>query len=136
MSSPASPAPPRDRGGRSFLLLPAATFVVGLVLGGLVMWLGSSGRDGAGEGEPGPAATTAAVGEPSPAASPADRTVTVPGACVAAAERAQEVLDLAREAASAIAELDARRMQVLVNEMEDLEPVLRQSSQECQERAG
>ena len=79
---------------------------------------------------------TGAGAEPG-GAEPTDVTMTVPGECIEAAEQAQEVLSLARQAADAIGELDAERLRSLVDEMEDLEPAIRSSAGACQdEREG
>lgn len=128
---------PRDS---RFILIPALTFIVGLLLGGVLVWVGA---DVVGDDQDEPAVTATAQPTESGAgadpgqAEPTDVTMTVPGECIEAAEQAQEVLTLARQAADAIGELDAQRLRTLVDEMEQLEPAIRTSAGQCQdEREG
>lgn len=117
-----------DRGSR-FLLVPAVTFLVGLVLGAVLVWVGTDLRGG----EPQPGGTAApTVPTPTGSRSSSDVTVTVPADCLAAAQAAEDVLGLGRQAASAVADLDAKRLQDLIDEMEKLEPRVRQAADNCQ----
>lgn len=125
------PTPRRDN---RFFLVPALTFLIGLALGGVLVWVGDVGAGTGGEdSQAQPSQTTSA---PDPQATTPDVTVTVPGSCVEAAERSQEVLDLANQAARAIGDLDARELQEIVAQMQDLEPVVRDAATRCQQLAG
>lgn len=126
------PTPRRDN---RFFLVPALTFLIGLALGGVLVWVGDVGGGTGGEDDPQaqPSQTTSA---PNPQATTPDVTVTVPGSCVEAAERSQQVLDLASQAARAIGDLDARELQEIVAQMQDLEPTVRDAATRCQELAG
>lgn len=129
------------RGASVFWLLPALTFVIGLLIGGIVVGLTGFGVDSAvGEQEPGDAAAgepeePEAPATPEPGSSP-DRTITVPGECLQVAERSQEALTLTQEAAQALGELDARRLQGIVDRLQDLEPQVRELAAACQEAGG
>lgn len=128
MSTPStSTASRRDR---RFLLVPAITFLLGLVLGGVLIGVADLGADGSdGTQEAAPAPTTAS-------ATPSDDvTVTVPRACLDVAERTEEVLDLVQRAAAAIGDLDARELGTIVDEMQTLEPEVRENAAACQELA-
>lgn len=133
-TSDASTRPARR--DKLFLLIPALTFLVGLLLGGALAWVGSDMGDEGGQaapgGRPSPAASAPGNGGDPAAAEPTDIRVTVPSECVDAAEQAQQVLDLAQQAASAIGDLDAQRLRSLVDEMETLEPSIRASASACQ----
>ncbi|MFP5346095.1 MAG: hypothetical protein ACLGIA_03580 [Actinomycetes bacterium] len=121
-----------SRGGR-FLLVPAATFLVGLVLGAALVWVGTDLRGGPGTG--GTAAPSGTTTPGGTATSPGNVTATVPAQCLEAAQEAQQVLDLAREAASAVADLDAKRLQTLIEQMQKLEPRVRASADDCRRLA-
>lgn len=128
MSTPStSNAPRRDR---RFLLVPAITFLLGLVLGGVLIGvanLGPDGADGTGEAAPAPATSSATPTD--------DVTVTVPRPCVDVAERSEEVLDLVQRAAAAVGDLNARELGTIVDEMQALEPEVRENAAACQELA-
>ena len=64
---------------------------------------------------------------------PTEVVMTVPGECLEAAEQAQQLLDVARQTTEAIGDLDAMRLRSLVDQMEELEPGIRQSAQGCQQ---
>lgn len=126
----------RPRGSALFWVVPALTFLIGLLVGGVVVGLTGVGDDltagGAGQGadgsaEPGaPAATPGAPGS-------GDRTVTVPAECIEVAERSQEALRLTREAAQALGDLDPRRVQEIVDRLQDLDPEVRALAAECRD---
>lgn len=92
------------------------------------------------------AAGTALILEPQPADEPATEVQDAPetivylgpvdASCVRSSELAEEVLDLAREATGAMAELDARRLQEIVDEMQTRDEELRELSERCQAAGG
>lgn len=117
-----------------FWLVPALTFLFGLLLGGLVIGVGTIGSDGV-DGDQPQAAETAA---PTPTEAPSGDstvTVTVPGSCIEAAELSERVLGLGQRAATALGGLDARSLQDVVAEMRDLEPQVREAATECRDTA-
>jgi hypothetical protein len=140
--APAGPgepgAPDPGRRDRGLVVLPTVTFLVGLLLGGVLVWVSglgngddeSAANGDAGSEQPDTPADTATDGQ-----SP-DRTVVIPGSCVEAAQRAQEVLDLVQQFAAAARDLDARQLQTLVDRMQDLDPLVRDAATSCQEDAG
>lgn len=130
MSTAGVDRPGPVRHDRWFVVLPAATFVVGLVLGGgfIALTSGDAGSDGAAQPTSAPTSTD-------PNASSSGLTVTVPGSCVDAAELSQDVLDLADRAASAIQDLDAGQLQSLLSDMEDLQQAVRDAADRCREDA-
>lgn len=109
-------------------LVPAATFVAGLVLGALISGTGP-GQDDELAGPPdgrAPAATPAVT--PSPRAG---GTVTVPASCLEIADRADELTGLIRDAAVAAAELDAARLSGIVRQMEEAQAPMDELSDDC-----
>lgn len=123
-----SPARRRDL---RFVLLPAVTFLLGLVLGGVLIGVSNLGADGDAndQNQAAPTPTTSS-------ATPSDDlTVTVPRPCLDVAERSEDVLDLVRRAAAAVGELDARELRAIVDEMQALEPEVRENAAACQELA-
>lgn len=132
------PPSPRRRGSSLFWMLPALTFLAGLLLGGVLVGVTAGGSGGipgfGGEDETATEAGGEADSEGSPQ-DPGDRTVTVPVECLEAAERSQEALGLTRQAAEAIGSFDARRLQEIVDELQGLEPEVNALARSCQDRA-
>jgi len=127
-------APPTNRRGLSTLswLLPAATFLVGLVIG-FAVW-GAADDDGDGGSQ--------AQGTPSVTDSPVTgddngrtATVTVPQSCLDAIEESEQSLDLLEEAVQAIGDLDAGRLQEIVNDLQGASERIRDLGDECRELA-
>jgi len=125
-------APPTNRRGLSTLswLLPAATFLVGLVIG-FAVW-GAADDDGDGGSQ--------AQGTPSVTDSPVTgddngqtATVTVPQSCLDAIEESEQSLDLLEEAVQAIGDLDAGRLQEIVDDLQGVSERIRDLGDECQE---
>lgn len=119
--STSTPPAARRRGPVLAALLPAATFLVGLLLG-FAIW-GASG--GAQDDEAGAVPTVTATGD-EPLGSdaggqdPDDRTVTttVPEECLAAVAESERALGLVEEAVAAAGELDAARLQAIVDDLQ------------------
>lgn len=122
-------APPA--GGRSLgtlaWLLPAATFLVGLVIG-FAVWGASDGDDDrADQAEGTPAVTT-----PGPDGDNGTTiTVAVPQVCLDAIDESERSLDLLEEAAQAISDLDAARLQEIVDELQGAQDRIRTLGEEC-----
>ena len=120
-------------GGRSFLLVPAATFLVGLALGAALVWVAQPSDSGGGsEAQPSPGVSVSPSTSPSgpPTASRS------PGPCVRAAQDAEQVIRLVREAVTALGALDAARLEELVDEMELLDEQVRDDARLCREASG
>lgn len=142
----ADPDPPPDphspsNGGlrRLVWLLPALTFVVGVVLGAVVVGAITSGADSAGAvaGGPAPSATggtsgaTGATPTTGPTPGTGDVTVTVPAECAALADDARNAAGLLDEAATAARDLDARALAGLVRRMQDARTRLASQADAC-----
>ena len=127
-------APPTNRRGLSTLswLLPAATFLVGLVIG-FAVW-GAADDDGDGGSQ--------AQGTPSVTDSPVTgddngrtATVTVPQSCLDAIEESEQSLNLLEEAVQAIGDLDAALLQEIVDDLQGASERIRDLGDECRELA-
>ncbi len=125
--------------GRSALywLVPALTFLVGLALGAVVT-AATTGDDGPAETLPPVAATPSPARTPSspaPATPTDDATIVVPAACIRTAQNAQEAVALMRRSVEAARDLDAARLQQIVDQMEALQPRIQESATTCQTAA-
>ncbi len=126
--STASAAHDSPRGGMSWLI-PALTFLVGLLLGAVVMGVSGNGDDVDVATSPVVAATA------SPSARP-DATVTVPGSCLEVADSAEELGELVGDAAGAAQELDASGLSSIVRELQESQTGLEKKADACRSEAG
>ena len=131
--------PEVDGGGRRqlqmFWILPALTFLVGLLLGGVVVGVTGLGGDAGADDS---AAEESPTEDPGGSAGPepsGDATVTVPAECIETAELSQQAIALTREAAQAIGDLDARRLQEIVDDLQALEPEVNDLATRCRDAA-
>ncbi|CAN5436467.1 hypothetical protein BH18ACT8_BH18ACT8_09680 [soil metagenome] len=117
--------PPRASPAWLTLAVPAATFLIGLVLGGVVVGVGTDGDDSSLE----PTVTTPpadAAGSPT-----ASVTVVVPEACIQAAETVNQATALIRDGVSSIRDFQPEQLVDLLNQLEDLDAQARAQAQEC-----
>lgn len=102
--------------------LPLAMLVVGLVLGaGGVGALVATGTVG----------TTVAAPVPTPTRSNVE--VTVPESCTEAGRLSEQVAGITRQIVTATGELDAARLQVLVDQLQQIDPRVRTATQACRQ---
>ena len=113
------------------ILLPALTFLVGAALGAGVMGAADSGSEEAVK----PEMPAAQAPSPVPTPSPSALTVTVPGACVEAAEKAERAYDVVEEGLNALRTTDARKLADLVDTLQDEEPQVRALVDQCRDAA-
>ena len=126
-SEPMDDTPEPQRGGWWFVVIPALTLIVGLVLGGLIVGVTDVGS----EPEAQPTATSSpSPGDPSPSQ---DVTVVVPQECLEAAETVQDATELIRDGASAIRDFRPDELITLLDELEDLDAVAREQAATCEE---
>jgi len=117
-------------------LLPVLTFLVGCVLGGVVVGAGT--LDGDDEQVAAPSVTSSQApgqgGEPSP--TPSDLVVTIPESCLQAAEAAAEASQQFDDVVAAVRDLDARRLQVIVDRVQQAQPEAQRLAEQCRSVAG
>lgn len=133
-SSTPRPQPPRR--GRLTWLIPALTFLVGLLLGALVVGASGLGDDDDVTAAPVPTATDPGTSPTTGTQDRPDTTVTVPGACLDAAEGTQGLLTLVQEAATAAQELDAAELSSIVRQLQESQATLESLSNDCRSAAG
>lgn len=111
------------------MLLPAVTFLLGLLLGAVVVGAASD------DGDDGQAAPPAAA-SPSPAPSAQGQlTVRVPAPCLQAADEAEQAYGLLEQGVAAARDLDARRLQELVDTVQRERPQVEALVRACREQA-
>jgi hypothetical protein len=116
---------------RSWLwLAPALTFVAGLLLGWLL--LGGSPTDaGPQVGAPAPSTIS-----PAPSAPASDALARVPEPCLALADQTETAFAVFDRAVDAVRQLDARRLQEAVDDVQVLRPQAQDLAAQCRSRAG
>lgn len=120
-------------GGQRFWVIPLATFVVGLVLGGGIIALSGLGSDDDSTADADQPDSTPSA-SPSPTSTGPD-SVTIPGDCIQIATDAQELLDLADQAVTAAGDLDADALSDIVAELRTSQETLSNQASICQEAA-
>ncbi len=127
------PAPtPRRSGGARFWLIPAVAFLLGVLLGAVVIGVTKAGDTGNAR----PAAASSTTPSPSPSAGvSADRTVTVPASCLAAADRAEQALGVVSDGVRAIRNLDAAAVRRVLTRLDQLQPAVRKQADQCRAAA-
>lgn len=114
------------------ILIPAATFLVGLLIGGLLIGVGRTDGEASGA-EPGTDASAAPSPATGSAAAPGDTVVTVSAACKMAAEKVRQATSLLRSTAGDVRKFRPDAIVKALNRLEDLDsqtrPLLRQCSQ-------
>lgn len=125
-------------------LLPVLTFLLGCLLGGVVIGVGATG--GTPEQVAAPE-TTSAPEEPADEdgagtdVSPTpdaeeDTVVRVPESCLAAADGAVVASNRIDDVVAAVRDFDARRLQEVVDEIQQQQPQVRELAERCRSTAG
>lgn len=125
---------PPSSSSRWSWLLPVLTFLVGLVLGGVVIFAGTSGDDdgAAASADASPSPGVVATEDPDST----DLVVRVPQSCLDAADGALEASQQVDDAVAAVRDLDARRLQEIVDEVQRLQPDVRDQAERCRATTG
>lgn len=128
--------PVTSRGSRLWLI-PAVTFLVGVLLGAVVVGVSRSGDGGdvAQGSTPSGTQTTAAPTVSTTTASRPAATVTVPGSCLQVADNTQQLLDLVQKAAGAARDLDASQLSSIVRQLQEAQAGLQAQANACQSAA-
>jgi hypothetical protein len=128
----ATPGPATDTrpGGSRWWLIPALTFLVGLVLGGVVVGAMRGGNAGS-TAEVAPSTSAVPTPSASGTALPATATVVVPAECLQVAQDSQALVDLTSQAASAARDLDAGKLSDVVRQIDEAQTTLRTHAQAC-----
>ncbi len=110
-----------------FRVVPAVTFLVGLLLGGLVVGVGLD-RGGPDSGEADPTSTSPDDNGPTPTSA---ATVVVPSACMQAADEVEAAITLIQDGVRAVRDFQAEELVRVLNDLEDLEARARDLAARC-----
>jgi hypothetical protein len=110
--------------------LPAFTFLVGLLLGAVVIGVGIGGDDDAEETSPTPSASAGST-TTADSPGPSDTAVIVPAACSQASQEVTDAVELLREGAQYVQSFQPKRLLEVLNQLETLDADLREQAQEC-----
>ena len=116
--------------GRQRWFIPVITFVVGLLLGGLVIGALRSGDSGTASPVTSASPTASATGTGGTAA-PTTATVVVPAECLQVSDDAAALNDLAKRAVTAARDLNASELSGVVREIDTAQKALRQHADAC-----
>ena len=123
----------RAEGSRSWwpVLAPAAAFLAGLLLGGLLIGVVSD-DDGTPAADPESGASTSADGS-SASPSEGDTTIVVPEECLEAVDSVEQALDLADRSAGAVRDFQPEELRSLLRELEGLDQQARAQVEACRQ---
>ena len=128
------PTAPVESVGRQRWFIPVITFVVGLLLGGLVIGALRSGDTGTASPDASTSPSASATGPASGGtAAPTTATVVVPAECLKVSADASALNDLARRAVTAARDLNASDLSAVVREIDTAQTALRQHADACRD---
>jgi|SRR5680860_1024362 len=116
------------------MLIPAATFLVGLLIGGLVIGVGMSGSGSGSAAGDGGSSSGASPGTAA-SATPGETVVTVPAACQQAADNLREATRLLRNTVGNVRNFKPDEIIDSLNRLENLDSETRPLLQECSQVA-
>lgn len=122
------PQTEKTAGDRFRRALPVLTFVVGGIVGGVVValaWGGGSSSQGSGSGGSSTGASPGATGEAS------GTSVTVPEACSRASDEVDRAVILIRRGVGAVQDFQPAELNRILDQLEVLDPRLRTLADEC-----
>lgn len=122
-----TPAPAPKEPRRWGWLVPAATFLLGLALAGIVVSAQNSGSSTASSGGSSTVTVAPTTGPPS---SPV-AVVEVPAACLSVADDAKALVDVAATAVTAARNLDASALSAAVRQLDDAQKAVTSSADAC-----
>jgi len=131
------PPPPQDQSSRSrqFWLLPVAAFVIGCILGGVLVGVAQTGSGGS--------AADGTQAAPSPTV-PVDGTTgdadlevraTVPAECLEAVDLATSSFDTLDRGLAALQDFDTATLRDVFGELQEVQPELSQLAARCRDEA-
>lgn len=128
-STPPSTTTPRP----AAWLIPAVALLVGVILGGVIIWVStSSSRSGSGISTAIPTVTetvTPSNGTSSPGTA---ATLSVPAQCLQVADDSKAVVDLVNKSVTAVRDLDAAKLSDLVRQIQAAQETLQTNATSCQ----
>lgn len=131
----AQPAAPPTRSNRWLWVIPAATFLVGLLLGATLVAVTTNSRNGADGRQAVTATGPRTPGEAPAASASADRVVVIPASCEQGLERARTALATVGDAIDALRGLDTGRLQQLLDQLQTARTEVDTLTQQCRAEA-
>ncbi len=133
-----------ERLGRQWWFVPVMTFVVGVLLGGVVVGATRSGGPGPSVQPTASTSPTGAAGEGSASGGdtasggtgPTTATVVVPAQCLRLSDDATTLNDLVTRAVTAVRDLDAATLSGIVRELDSAQTALRTHADACRQVQG
>ncbi len=110
--------------------LPAATFLVGLLLGSVLV-AASQSRDSGPSAAGDDSATSSSTSGPTPTSTVGDTVVTLPAACEESAVNLREATALLGESVDSVKDFDPQRLVEILNRLETLDNETRPLVDEC-----
>ncbi len=133
-TQPPRPTPPDagpDVRGPRWWLLPAITFLVGVALGGLVLWAStSSTRTPSAAQSVTPTTSSTTPGGTTSTTGPV-ATLSVPAQCLKVADDSRAVVDLVNQSVAAARDLDAAKLSDLVRQIQGAQETLQADAETC-----
>ena len=111
--------------------LPAITFLLGAVIGGVVVAVASDSSGAGSDNAENPTTTSTPATPTSPTAS--STTIVVPGACSDAADAASQAADLVRQGAAAVRDFKPKELNQVLDDLQTLDPKLQALAKSCSE---
>lgn len=128
---PKAPATKSTIGSRlgQWWMLPAVTFVVGVLLGAVVLWATTSG-DNSPSTASGPTATSSITPAPTVTTT---ATLSVPRECLKVADDAKAVTDVVTQMVAAARDLDAAKLSDLVRQLQTAQKTVQDDAATCRD---
>ncbi len=129
-STPAPPAKPRP----AAWLIPAVALLVGVILGGVIIWVStSSSRSGSGISTAIPTVTETVTPTNGTSSPGTVATLSVPAECLQVADDSKAVVDLVQQSVTAARDLDAAKLSDLVRQIQAAQQTLQTHAASCQQ---
>ncbi len=132
---PTTPSTPTATGpsGGVMWMIPALTFLAGVILGGVIIWVStSSSRSNSGTGAAIPTVTKTLTPTDGTSVPGTAATLSVPAQCLKVADDSKAVMDLVNQSVAAARDLDASKLSDLVRQIQAAQKTLQTDAASCQ----
>lgn len=127
----------RATSSTSSWLLPALTFLAGCLLGAVIVGAGTFGGGDDGQDGAAPPPTQGPAEDATDAeAAEGELVVRVPESCLRAADGASQATGQVDDVVAAVRDLDARRLQEIVDQIQQVQPEVQRLAEQCRSVAG
>lgn len=133
-SSQSTPPPSTTLAGGAPWLVPALAFLVGVILGGVIIWVStSSSRSGSGLSTATPTVTASVTPSDGTSSPRAAATFSVPAQCLQVADDSKAVVELVNQSVAAARDLDASKLSGLVRQIQAAQQTLQANATSCRQ---